>query len=147
MRLWGCTTRLCIAILSGHSEPVDTLSFSPDSSRLASGSWNNTMRSWDGVTGRFLGTLDAQPDWCSSSTVPCGISISLGESQEALRSYHIHGTLPNSNYHIPLLWLPADTTYIMRKAFCGESAAFGCEDGRVIILDLRKFSFNLQEVA
>ena len=38
------------------------------------------MRLRDGATGHILGTLDAEPDWYSSRTVLCGISISLDES-------------------------------------------------------------------
>ena len=139
VRLWECATGRRIAILRDHSKPVDALSFSPDGSRLASGSLNN-MRLWDGATGRFLGTLDTRPEWYSSCTVPCGTTISQGESQEAFRSYGIQCTLPNTNDPIPLLWLPADTAPIERKEFCGKSAAFGCKNGQVIILDLSKLN-------
>ena len=89
------------------------------------------MKLWDGSTGHFLGTLDAQPDWYYlSPTVPYGI-----ESRETLWRYNIQDTLPNSNSRIPLLWFPADTAHIIRVTFCSKSGAFGY-DGRVIILDL-----------
>ena len=83
------------------------------------------MRLRDGATGHFLGTLDAKPDWYSSRTVLCGISISLGESIKTfLTPYRIYGTLPNSNNRISLLWLPADTAHVMRRKISSKFAAF-----------------------
>ena len=38
--------------------------------------------------------------------------------------------------HVPLLWFPVDTVQILEVEFCKKVAAFGCGDGRVIILDL-----------
>ena len=84
------------------------------------------MRLRDGATGHFLGTLDAKPDWYSSRTVLCGISISLGKSiRTSLTLYSIYGTLPNSNNRISLLWLPADTAvHVTRRKICSKFAAF-----------------------
>ena len=97
------------------------------------------MKLWDGSTGHFLGTLDAQPDrYYLSPTVPYRI-----ESRETPRRYNIQDTLPNSNSRIPLLWFSADTAHIMRVTFCSKSGVFGY-DGRVIILDLS--DLNLQEI-
>ena len=41
--------------LEGHSRPVYSLSFSPDSSLLASTSEDNTVKVWETKTGEFLG--------------------------------------------------------------------------------------------
>ena len=141
MELWDGITGEPIATLENHSGSVEILTFSPDSSLLAFGSLNNTTL-WDGDERHFLYTLDALPDWYLSPTVSCGISISLDETS---RCYYVQGTLPNNNNHIPLLWFPADTARITRKSFCRKSAAFGCVDGRLIILDLSRL--NLQEIA
>ena len=130
--LWDGATGKCVATLNGHTEPVVALSF--HGSRLASESRDKTVRLWDGATGDFVDTY----------TVPCGISISLGESKETSK-YYIQGTLPNSNNSIPLLWFPADIAHITSKIFHGKSAVFGCGDGRVIIMDLSKL--GLQKIA
>ena len=58
MILWDGSSGVPIATLEGHSRRVNSLSFSPDSSRLASGSDDSTVRSWDGATGVPIATLE-----------------------------------------------------------------------------------------
>ena len=50
-------------------------------------------------------------------------------------------TVPSSNGHIPLLWFPVDIS-ILEDAFYNTAAAFGCIDGRVIILDFTQLSLQ-----
>lgn len=41
----------------GMDFPVTSVAFSPDERWLAAGSWNNTIKLWDVVTGRELRTI------------------------------------------------------------------------------------------
>ncbi|KAJ7192036.1 WD40-repeat-containing domain protein, partial [Mycena pura] len=41
-------------ILHSHSKVIACVCFSPDSTRIASGSWDNTVRIWDSYTGRLV---------------------------------------------------------------------------------------------
>ena len=45
-------------ILEGHTDAVKSVVFSPDGRRLASGSWDNIIRLWDGVSGEPVATLE-----------------------------------------------------------------------------------------
>jgi WD40 repeat protein/serine/threonine protein kinase len=41
-----------LAVLSGHEDGIDAIAVSPDGSRYASGSWDQTVRVWDAATGK-----------------------------------------------------------------------------------------------
>jgi WD40 repeat protein len=48
--------------LRGHTQGITCLAFHPDGKRLASGSWDGTVRVWDRGTGRSLATLTGHTD-------------------------------------------------------------------------------------
>ena len=47
----------CLQTLEGHSAGVNSVAFSRDSTRLASGSYDNTVKIWDASSGKCLRTL------------------------------------------------------------------------------------------
>jgi len=44
--LWRVADGQLLRTLEGHSGPVNSVSFSPDGSWLASGSWDGTVKLW-----------------------------------------------------------------------------------------------------
>ncbi|KAJ5588741.1 hypothetical protein N7537_011419 [Penicillium hordei] len=48
----------CLQTLEGHSSSVNSIAWSQDRSRLASGSKDNTVRIWDPATGQCVSTLE-----------------------------------------------------------------------------------------
>lgn len=50
IRVWDASSGQPLAVLRGHSAPVDALTFSPDGSRIVSGSRDKTVRVWDAAT-------------------------------------------------------------------------------------------------
>ena len=217
-RLWDGSTGVLIAILTGHSYSVWSLSFSPNGSRLISGSYSS-VSVWDGSTGvpiviveghsdsvvsltfsldatrlasgldnvvRFLdcSTLEGHPHFIyplprsplvsqlasmsvdtilklrdddadgyfSSSNIKPDrhlssedLFMSPCEPEDPSGHYCIQGTVPGYG-RVPFLWFPMDTAEILEKEFCKKVAAFGCRDGRVIILDLTQLNFQLETV-
>jgi WD40 repeat protein len=47
----------CLQTLEGHSGPVSSVAFSHDSTRLASASYDSTVKIWDASSGECLQTL------------------------------------------------------------------------------------------
>ena len=133
VRAWDCATGASIAVLEGLPQSVYSLLRSPLAPQLASVSTDTNPRHRDGDTDDSFSTLNTNPDrYLSSKMLP----MSLCESKDPSRRYYIQGTVPSSNCHVPLLWLPVDTPAISEGAFCSKAAAFGCDYGRVIILGL-----------
>jgi WD40 repeat protein len=55
--VWDAETGALLATLSGHTSLVTSAAFSPDGTRVATSSADNTARLWDSETGLLLGTL------------------------------------------------------------------------------------------
>ena len=56
MRLWDAATGQPVGQpLTGHTDAVTSVAFSPDGTRIASGSCDNTVRVWDAATGQPVG--------------------------------------------------------------------------------------------
>jgi WD40 repeat protein/tetratricopeptide (TPR) repeat protein len=57
VRIWDVATGQTIRILRGHGGPVWTTAFSPDGTRVLTGSEDRTMKLWDLISGRCIGTF------------------------------------------------------------------------------------------
>jgi WD40 repeat protein len=54
VRVWDVTTRNTVVTYRGHSGAVNAVTWSPDSSQLASGGSDGTVQVWEATTGRSL---------------------------------------------------------------------------------------------
>lgn len=123
VRLWysvndiGTDTVLAnvnIATLEGHTLDVFGAVFSPDGSRLASVSWDNTIRLWDATTGEHMVTLESESEGSSYTSLnasspdygiafsPDGIRLaSLMERQYNHVHVHLWNAITGAQLGIP----------------------------------------------
>ena len=66
VRLWEAATGQLIRTFKGHADAVSSVAFSPDGTRLLSGSADKTLRLWDVATGRLIRTFEGHADLVSS---------------------------------------------------------------------------------
>jgi WD40 repeat protein/transcriptional regulator with XRE-family HTH domain len=89
-QLLNIDTRDNSLILSGHTNSLFALIFSPDNKRIATASRDRTARLWDTVTGRELLTLHGHPAPIYSVALsPDGIHLATGDEQGNLRIWNI----------------------------------------------------------
>ncbi|KAF7985635.1 hypothetical protein HWV62_2143 [Athelia sp. TMB] len=78
--------------MEGHSEDVNSVTFSPDGSKVLSGSCDGTIRLWDAITGAHLNTLASYEEASSIKSVafsPDGTSIMSSASSGEVRLWNV----------------------------------------------------------
>ncbi|KAG1784966.1 quinon protein alcohol dehydrogenase-like superfamily [Suillus plorans] len=66
IRTWSTTTWKQIAVLDGHTDPVESIAISPNGRILASASFDKTARLWNMDNNQHIGSPLQHPDYGSS---------------------------------------------------------------------------------
>jgi WD40 repeat protein len=79
-----------VALLSGHSKRVTSLTFSLDGTSIVSGSWDKTLKLWDVQTGGIIKTFCGHTDWVLSVSISANYTtISSGSRDKTIRLWDI----------------------------------------------------------
>jgi WD40 repeat protein len=82
LRVWDAETGKLEHTLKGHTGSVAGIAFSPDGQRIASGSWDDTVKVWDVTLGKELLTFDGHREMVSCvAFTPDGKRIASGAGQ------------------------------------------------------------------
>ncbi|OBQ39470.1 MAG: ribosome assembly protein 4, partial [Anabaena sp. MDT14b] len=81
---------LAVNTLKGHESPVSSVGFSPDGKKLASGSFDNTIKIWDVTTGKVLNTLKGHESPVSSvGFSPDGKKLASGSFDKTIKIWDV----------------------------------------------------------
>ncbi|MEM7034155.1 MAG: BTAD domain-containing putative transcriptional regulator, partial [Chloroflexota bacterium] len=89
-------------ILSGHTNWVNAIAFSPEGQLLASGSSDHTVRLWDVETGQHCLTLEGHTHWVLSIAFsPDGDILASGSGDETVRLWDVETGICLNTLEIP----------------------------------------------
>jgi len=57
VRLFELSTRECVGVLNGHTEPIGSVAYSKDGRQIVTGGWDKSIKLWDVETGECVATI------------------------------------------------------------------------------------------
>jgi len=117
----------CIRALEGHVFACNSIAFSPDGGRLASGSDDQTVRPWSVQTGAVLQVMMGHNDAVQSVAYsPDGMLVASGSDDRTIRIWDVESGLQIGIY-------TGHPSWILRVAFSadGQRIASGDKDNAV----------------
>ena len=76
----------CLKTLEEHSSVVNSIAYSPDGTKIISGSYDHNIKIWDANTGQCLQTLEGYSDWVNSVAFsPDGTKIISGSTDKTIK--------------------------------------------------------------
>jgi WD40 repeat protein len=106
----------CLLTLEGHGGPVSSVAFSHDSARLASASYDRTVKIWDAHSGACLQTLEGHSDDVNS------VAFSHDSARLATASYDRTVKIWDAHSGACLQMLEGHSSAVYSVAFSHDSA-------------------------
>ncbi|KAH7187791.1 quinon protein alcohol dehydrogenase-like superfamily, partial [Fusarium oxysporum] len=157
-KVWDAAMGAYIQTFEGHNASVNSVAFSADSQRLASGSDDKTIKVWDTAIGTCVQTLeigrvithlsfDSITNFLLSTDIGL-LNLGLPALLSAINSRSTDATLRSvhqSGWGISIdgiwvvkdgkgvLWLPQEYR-VEESAVVGSAVAIGCRSGRVLLM-------------
>ncbi len=130
--IYDAQTGEVLDLLTGHTDWVYSVSFSPDGETLVSGSLDDTIRLWDANTGRHIRTLRGHTaSVYSVSFSPDGQTLASGSSDDTIRLWDA-----NTGRHIRTLRGHTASVYSVSFSPDGQTLASGSYDDTIRLWDV-----------
>jgi len=118
-------------IQAHHKERVTSVAFSPDGSKLASGSGDNTVKLWDSATGKELASSGHTSYVTSVAFSPDGSKLASGSDDKTVKLWDVATGKELASFS-------GHTSYVTSVAFSpdGSKLASGSDDNTVKLWDI-----------
>ena len=117
--------------LNGHSYPITSVAYSPDGTKIISGSWDNTIKILDANTGECLKTLEGHSNVVRSVAYsPDGRKIISGSTDKTIKIWNA-----NRGKYLQTLEGHSDRVYSVAYSPDGKRIISGSQDKTVKIWD------------
>ena len=130
--LYDVATSREVALLTGHTDGVRSVAFSPDNRTLASGAMDATIRLWNFVTGEYITTFEGHRSWVNSVAFSSdGTILASGSEDNTIRLWDVAKgeTIAIFEGHINLVKSVAFSSD-------GTMLASGSSDGTIMLWDV-----------
>jgi len=98
VRIWNISAGEQVLALTGHTDTVYSVTYSPDGRTIGTGSADMTVRLWDAVTGAPIALLAGHSGYVQSvAFTPDGHSIVSGSDDKTIRVWDFIGASPVSD--------------------------------------------------
>ncbi|MEH2395791.1 MAG: hypothetical protein V7K21_30510, partial [Nostoc sp.] len=120
--------------LTGHSNCIRSVAFSPDGQTLASGSSDNTIKLWDVRRGNLLQTLTGHSGWVRSLAFsPDGQTLASGSDDDTIKLWDVRRgnllqTLRGHSYSVYSVAFSPD----------GQTLASGSDENTIKLWDVKR---------
>ena len=141
--IYDAQTGEALDLLTGHTDGVWSVAFSPDGNTLASGSYDDTVRLWDANTGRHLRTLTGHTHRVESVAFsPDGNTLASGSYDDTVRLWDA-----NTGRHLRTLTGHTDRVGSVAFSPDGNTLASGSWDGTVLLWELAPAPLESEKTA
>ena len=129
MKVWDASRGACMQTLTGHSSDVSSVAFSHDSTKLASASYDNTVKVWDASSGTCLQTFTGHSNYVRS------VAFSHGSTKLASASGDSTVKVWDASSGACLQTFTGHSDYVRSVAFSHDStnSCLHAEIGTIVI--------------